>query len=67
MVDIVFLCDIFVQFRTTHHDLETGDECFDTKLIARKYLSSRFTIDLLSTIPLDNIAKMFSDARNPVL
>jgi hypothetical protein len=67
LVDCVFLADIFVQFRTTHYDIDTGDECYDAKVIARKYLSSRFTIDLLSTLPIDNIAKIFSDTNNPAL
>jgi hypothetical protein len=33
MIDMMFLSDIIVQFRTSFYDMETGEECFDTKRI----------------------------------
>jgi len=63
----VFLTDIVVNFRTTYHDYETGDEIFNTTLTARMYLRGRFTIDLLSTIPFDNIGAIFTSSSSPVL
>jgi len=67
MIDFIFLLDIVVNFRTTFYDIETGDEVFDAKRTGRKYLKSRFTIDLLSTIPFDNIALIFTASSSPVL
>lgn len=66
-IDLVFLLDIIVNFRTTFYDIETGDEVFDAKRTGRKYLRSRFTIDLLSTLPFDNIAAIFTAGSSPVL
>ena len=45
IVDLLFLADIFVAFRTTFYDLETGDEEFNPKKTGEAYLKSRFTID----------------------
>ena len=66
-IDLVFLMDIIVNFRTTFYDIETGDEVFDAKRTGRRYLRSRFTIDLLSTLPFDNIAAIFTASSSPVL
>jgi hypothetical protein len=66
-IDFVFLADIIVQFRTTFYDLDTGDEIYDTKRIGMSYLKGRFTIDLLSTIPIDNIAMIFTQQKTPAL
>ncbi len=67
LIDFVFFLDIVVNFRTTFYDIETGDEVFDAKRTGRKYLKSRFTIDLLSTIPFDNIAAIFTASSSPLL
>ena len=67
MIDLVFLGDIIVNFRTTFYDIETGDEVFDAKRIGKQYLKGRFTIDLLSTLPFDNIAAIFTESTSPVL
>ena len=67
MIDFVFLLDIIVNFRTTFYDIETGDEVFDSKRTGRMYLKGRFTVDLLSTIPFDNIAGIFTSESSPIL
>lgn len=67
LIDTIFLLDIIVNFRTTFYDLETGDEVFDPKRTGKKYLKSRFAIDLLSTIPFDSIALIFTSSSSPVL
>ena len=67
LIDFVFLLDIIVNFRTTFYDHETGDENFDFIMTAKMYLRGRFTIDLLSTIPFDNIALLFTQSSSPVL
>lgn len=66
-IDLVFFMDIIINFRTTFYDIETGDEVFDSKRTGRMYLKGRFTIDLLSTIPFDNVAAIFTDSTSPVL
>ena len=67
LIDLIFLIDIIVNFRTTFHDIETGDEVFDAKRTGKVYLRGRFTIDLLSTLPFDNIALIFTESSSPVL
>ena len=66
-IDLVFLLDIIVNFRTTFYDIETGDEVFDSKRTGKMYLKGRFTVDLLSTIPFDNIALIFTSSSSPIL
>lgn len=67
LIDLLFLADIFVAFRTTFYDLETGDEEFNAKKTGEAYLKSRFTIDLVSTVPVDNIVYLFTRTKTPTL
>lgn len=67
MIDFIFFLDIVVNFRTTFYDIETGDEVFDPKRTGHKYLKSRFLIDLLSTVPFDSIALIFTKSESPIL
>lgn len=67
LIDFVFLLDIVVNFRTTFYDSETGDEVYDVKRTSRMYLRGRFTVDLLSTIPFDTFALLFTASESPVL
>lgn len=51
---LLFLADIFFNFNTAY---SVEDEViFDKKLIARRYLRSYFSLDLLTTLPLDLLA-----------
>lgn len=52
IVDTIFFIDIIICFRTIYID-ENGEEHSDLGLIAKKYISSTFIIDLLSIIPFD--------------
>ena len=53
LIDLVFVLDIIINFRTTYIDPINGEEILDPFLIAKKYLSDiRFVIDVLSTVPL---------------
>lgn len=55
LIDLIFLSDIMLRFRTTYIDPISGEEVIDSYLIAKKYLSSpNFIIDVLSTVPLDD-------------
>ncbi|XP_063592478.1 uncharacterized protein LOC134769669 [Penaeus indicus] len=52
LTDIVFVVDIFVQFRTGY--LEQGLIVYDFKKLARHYMQSKsFMLDIVSLIPLD--------------
>ena len=53
IVDIIFMVDVAINFRTTIINEKTGEEIFDGKRIAIKYLKGKFFIDLLASIPFD--------------
>lgn len=55
-VDLVFFIDIFLSFRTTYIDTNTGEEIKDPKLVAKNYIYSWFLMDLLATIPFNKWA-----------
>lgn len=63
-IDLLFGIDIFIQFRTTFYHSITGDEVKDLNIIRRNYLKGRFSIDILSTIPFDNLLKLFTGSEN---
>jgi len=35
LIDLVFLADIVVNFRTTYYDVDNGDEVFESSMISR--------------------------------
>ena len=47
-----FLSDIFFQMNTTYYDSD-GEEIFQKSKIRKNYLFSSFTIDLLSSLPIE--------------
>ena len=54
-VNLIFLADIIIRFRTTYIHPVTGEEVIDSNLIAWKYLKGKkFVIDVLSTVPLND-------------
>ena len=55
VIDLFFGFDIVLNFRTTFFSSVTGDEVFETKVIARNYLMGKFWIDLVSCVPSDSI------------
>lgn len=56
MIDLIFIFDILLHFRTTFIDPISGEEVLDTNLIAKKYVfSKQFIIDILSTIPFNDL------------
>ena len=63
-VDIIFLLDILVNFRTSYLNTKTGDEITNWWQIASNYLKTRFIIDLLATIPFDTIGNLFISKEN---
>jgi len=60
LIDFLFLVDIFINFRTTVINSKNGEEITDTKELAKEYMKGRFWIDLLATIPLDEIGTILN-------
>lgn len=59
IVDMIFIIDVFVTFRTTYINEETGIEIYKPTKIAIQYFKGRFWIDLLASIPTDLLTLMF--------
>lgn len=59
IIDCCFGIDILITFRTTYICSTTGSEIVEGLQIAKNYLSGKFIIDLLSTIPFDKVEKVF--------
>jgi ABC-type branched-subunit amino acid transport system ATPase component len=62
-MDIVFMVDILINFRTGYFVQETGEVEFDQKKVAMKYIQSWFFLDLVSGIPFalfDNVSALDS-------
>jgi hypothetical protein len=56
LIDLVFILDIVLNFRTSFIESVNGEEILDPYMIAVKYLTElRFYIDVLSTIPLADL------------
>ena len=51
-VDVTFMIDIFIAFRTTYYD-KKRQLVLDRELVRRKYLRAWFVPDLLATIPYE--------------
>jgi len=52
-LDVIFILDLILNFRTSFIHSQTGEEIFDQKLIAKNYLKGQFLIDILSAIPFE--------------
>ena len=50
-VDLLFLIDIIIKFRTTYLDSKQSIEVREPHLIAAKYLRGTFFIDFISSVP----------------
>jgi len=54
LIDLIFVTDILINFRTSYMDPNNGEEIIDWVIIASKYISSgQFLIDVLSTVPFN--------------
>eukprot|EP01043_Picozoa_sp_COSAG02_P053964 COSAG02_NODE_6038_length_3854_cov_2.278562_1_plen_989_part_00 len=56
LIDIHFLADIPLRFRTVFYDTKTGTPIHDSMAIGQRYLQSWFMIDLLSVLPFSYVA-----------
>ena len=51
--------DILISFRTTYLNVKSGKEVIDSNKIARNYVvTGSFFIDLISTVPIDEIIQV---------
>lgn len=66
MMDFLFAMDVVLNFRTSIANDLTGEEIFDSKLIAMRYLKNRFFLDILSSVPLDTLVSLLSTNGNEV-
>jgi len=58
ILDLFFMFDIVLNFRTSYINNHTGDEITDPRTIAYNYLTSgKLVIDLLSSFPYDYVAR----------
>jgi hypothetical protein len=61
IIDLCFLMDIVLNFRTAFLSPKTGVEIMNPKEIAKNYMrGGKFAIDLLATIPFDTIAELMN-------
>lgn len=58
LIDLIFVLDIILAFRTTFINANNGLEIRNINEIARYYLQGQFTIDLLATLPFDTFAEI---------
>ena len=62
LVAVVFVLDMVINFRTTFVNTRTGDEIWDPRMIAKRYLlGGRFIIDFLSAFPLEELGVISLD------
>ena len=54
-VDLLFLVDIIIRFRTTFLDPKQSIEIRDPHIIAKKYLKGSFFIDFISSVPFNSL------------
>lgn len=63
IMNIIFFIDIVLNFFTAYYDENENLE-LDKKKIAKNYITSWFIIDVISTIPLQNIFVSLSNYNN---
>ena len=62
-VDVCFIVDLAVAFRTTYYNRE-GLLVVDKKLVARQYLKRWFWPDLLASFPFEHVATLITVGRD---
>lgn len=60
VIDVLFVVDVVLNFRTTYKETNTGEEVFDPRKIACNYMTSfQFYLDVISALSLDNFIAIF--------
>ena len=62
IVDLCFMVDVIVTFRTTFIHPRTGNEIIFPKSIAWGYLKGRFWVDFLASFPFDLLGELIFGA-----
>lgn len=55
--------DIVFNFRTSYVNSKNGEEIMDPKIVAIEYVKTRFWIDLVASIPFDQLMLLFTDDK----
>lgn len=61
-IDILFIFDIFTNFKTMYLDIKSDQYLSDSKKIFLNYVKGRFIVDLIASIPFEFIASFFANA-----
>jgi len=64
IIDLLFAFDILINFRTAYVDSHTDELVTDPTKIAKNYLKGRFWIDLVASIPFNDIFGWFNKGDN---
>mmetsp|Transcript_34820 Transcript_34820/g.44907 ORF Transcript_34820/g.44907 Transcript_34820/m.44907 type:complete len:786 (+) Transcript_34820:112-2469(+) len=60
LVDLVFLIDMVINFRSAWYEADGSVVTFDQKIAAKNYLRGWFTLDLFSLLPWEVIGILFN-------
>lgn len=63
VIDVSFIIDVVLGFRTSYVNEKTGHEIMDGTKIAVQYLRGRFWIDFLASIPFDFFNMLFFEGH----
>ena len=55
IIDIIFIVDVILNFRTSVYLMELGEEVINPKRIALYYIKTTFWNDIMASIPFDLI------------
>jgi hypothetical protein len=58
IIDVLFAFDVIMNFRTGYVDAKTDELILNSKKIAINYIKGRCWIDLLATLPLEDIGQL---------
>lgn len=64
LTDLLFAFDILINFRTAYVNDQTDELVTDPVKIAKNYLKGRFWVDLLASIPFNDIFGWFSKGNS---
>jgi len=56
LIDLFFMIDVFINFRSSYVVDSTGEEVTNLKYIAFSYLKGRFWIDIIASVPFDALS-----------
>ena len=59
IIDLLFMFDILINFRSCYIDSRTDELVEDTKMIAKNYIKGRFWVDLVASLNFDLIIGPF--------